>query len=231
MKAQKLGSNTIQRIKQISIAVLFLGAAILFYACENNNLEEIKAISAPNELPVMEAENFETTYTDSGIVRFTLKAPKLLRFENDGKTFSEFPFGVEIRQFDAEKNIVSSITADYAKEFLKEEKWEAKNNVIVTNAEGDTLKTDYLIWDRKNGKIHTEEFVKIISEDKIITGTGLVSDQEMKDWEIKKPQGDVWVTVKENNTTAEEGSVEEPEQNETPALPKRNKPNDVIQFK
>lgn len=231
MKAQKLGSNTIQRIKQISIAVLFSGTAILFYACENNNLEEIKAISAPNELPVMEAENFETTYTDSGIVRFTLKAPKLLRFENDGKTFSEFPVGVEIKQFDAEKNIVSSITADYAKEFLKEEKWEAKNNVIVTNAEGDTLKTDYLIWDRKNGKIFTEEFVKIISEDKVITGTGLVSDQEMKDWEIKKPQGDVWVTVNENNTTAEEGPVEEPESNEAPALPKQNKPKDVIQFK
>lgn len=231
MKAQKLGSNTIQRIKQISIAVLFSGAAILFYACESNNLEEIKAISAPNELPVMEAENFETTYTDSGIVRFTLKAPKLLRFENEGKTFSEFPVGVEIKQFDAEKNIVSSITADYAKEFLKEEKWEAKNNVIVTNAEGDTLKTDYLIWDRKNGKIFTEEFVKIISEDKVITGTGLVSDQEMKDWEIKKPQGDVWVTVNENNTTAEEGPVEEPESNETPALPKQNKPKDVIQFK
>lgn len=231
MKTQKFGSKTVHRIKKISIAVLSVGAAILFYACESNNLSEIKAISAPNELPVMEATDFETTYTDSGVVRFTLKTPKLLRFENDGKTYSEFPLGVEIKQYDAEQNIVSSISADYAKEFIKEEKWEGKNNVVVTNVEGDSLKTEYLIWDRKNEKIHTDEFVKIISEDKIITGVGLVSDQNMKNWKIKNPKGEIYVSVNEKPASTRDTTPGNMDIQEPRISPEARDTNKVIQFK
>ena len=232
MKILKFGSNIVYRIKKIgSVAALFMGAAMLFLACENNNLAEIKALSAPNELPIMEANNFETTFTDSGQVRFTLKTPKLLRFENDGKSYSEFPIGMEIRKYDAEHNIVSSISADYAKQFLKEEKWEAKNNVVVTNAAGDSLKTEHLIWDEKKQKIYTDEFVKIISENKIITGVGLVSDQDMLNWKIKNPKGTIYVSVNEN-TASDTAAVSKPtNMSEPPVLPRQQQSNKAVQFK
>lgn len=232
MKIQKLGSDIFQRIKHIGIAALFFGAAILFYACKQNNLTEIKAISAPEELPIMEAANFETTFTDSGQIRFTLKAPKLLRFENEGKTYSEFPNGMEIKKYNANREIISSITADYAKEFIKEEEWEAKNNVIVTNANGDSLKTEHLIWDRKNEKIHTEEFVKIINEDKVITGVGLTSDQDMANWKIKNVKGVLYITVNENkNSPVTETPLEDLNQTRPPDLPKERDANKAVLFK
>ena len=56
--------------------------------------KKYKHLALPKTLPVVEAENFETFYTDSGEVRFFLKAPKLLRFENEGKTYVEFPQGI-----------------------------------------------------------------------------------------------------------------------------------------
>ena len=74
-----------------------------------------------------------------------------------------FPKEFELIKYDSDKKIISSITADYAKQFVKEQKWEAKNNVVATNAQGDTLKTEYLIWEEKEEKIYTEEFVRIIS--------------------------------------------------------------------
>lgn len=231
MKTQEFDSNIVHRIKKISIAVLFSGAAILFYACESNNLAEIKAISSPNEFPVQEATNFETTYTDSGIVRFTLKTPKLLQFENDGKTYTEFPLGVEIRKYDANQKIVSTMTADYAKEFNKEEKWEAKNNVVVTNAKGDTLKTEHLIWDRKSEEIHTDEFVKIIREDGVIYGDGLTSDQNMNNWKIKNPKGDLYISVNEKSAASRDTIPAKTKAQEPRFVPEVRDTNKVIQFK
>lgn len=195
MKLQKFVSK-IATQKNTYVAALVMGAAILFSACENNNLEKIRAFESTENLPVQEAYNFETFYTDSGQVRFTLKAPKLLRFENDGQTYLEFPNGIDLVKYDENKHIISSIQADYAKQYVKEQKWEAKNNVVVTNAQGDTLKTEHLIWEEKGQRIYTDEFVKIIRADQIITGTGLESDQNMTNWKIKKPKGSIYVAVK-----------------------------------
>ncbi|MFV0589788.1 MAG: LPS export ABC transporter periplasmic protein LptC [Draconibacterium sp.] len=232
MKIQKLGSKILQRIKQSGIAVLLAGTAILFFACEDNEIAKIKPLELTDNLPTLEALNFQMLNTDSGQVRFLLKAPKLLRFEDEGKTYSEFPEGMQLIKYDANKKIVSSITANYAKQFLKEQRWEAKNNVVVTNAKGDTLKTDHLIWDEKAGKIETEEYVKIISEDKIITGIGLTSDQDMLNWKIKNPKGSIYVSV---NNTAGSSPVADPiPADTTPApevkIPKQDS-NRVLQFK
>lgn len=182
------------RIKNIGIAALVLGAAIFLYACEND-IETIKAFSSTDNLPVIEAVNFETISTDSGQIRYILKAPKLLQFENEGKAFIEFPEGMEITQYDASGKTVSSLTADYAKQFIKEQKWEAKNNVVATNEQGDTLLTEHLIWEEKNEKIYTEEFVKFIRTDQIITGIGFTSDASFKNYRIKDLKGDIYVTV------------------------------------
>ena len=197
MKAQKSGSKAAKIFYFLKIAALFSGAAFLFFACEDN-IEKIKAFSSPENLPVLEATNFETMFTDSGEVRFFLKAPKLLRFETDGKSFAEFPKGIELIKYDEKQNIISSITADYAKQFEKEKKWEAKNNVVATNAQGDTLKTEHLIWEEKEEKIYTEEFVRIVRTDQIITGIGFVSDQSLQNWRIKNPKGTIYVDVQDN---------------------------------
>ncbi len=194
MKQLLLGFSTYQNIKNIGIAALVLGAAIFFYGCEND-IETIKAFSSTDNLPVVEAINFYTISTDSGQVRYTLKTPKLLMFENEGKAFYEFPEGMEITQYDATGKIVSSLTADYAKQFIKEQKWEAKNNVVATNEQGDTLLTEHLIWEEKNEKIYTEEFVKFIRTNQIITGIGFTSDASFKNYRIKDLKGDIYVTV------------------------------------
>lgn len=194
MRQLKQGSNTFQDIIKNSIAALVLGAAILFYGCEND-IEKIKAFSSPENLPFLEAYNFETIFTDSGQIRYSLKTPRLLRFENEGAEYIEFPEGMKLIKFDAKQNIISSLKADYAKQFVKEQRWEAKNNVVATNAMGDTLKTDHLVWEEKEGKIHTEEFVRIIRPDQVITGIGFTSDQDLQNWRIKNPKGNIYVTV------------------------------------
>lgn len=194
MKRLKLDSRIYQFIKNSSIAALLLWAAIFFYGCEND-IEKIKAFTSPEDLPILEAYNFETLFTDSGQVRHLLKTPKLLRFENGGKEFHEFPEGMELIQYDANNKVVSSLKSDYAKQFLKEQRWEAKNNVVATNAQGDTLKTEHLILEEKEEKIYTDDFVKIIRPDQIITGVGFTSDLAIQNWKIKDLKGTIFLNV------------------------------------
>lgn len=225
MKKQKLDFNICLFINKRSIAALIFGAAIFFYACDND-LEKIKAFSSTENLPILEAYNFETLFTDSGQIRYSVKTEKLLRFENEGNAFHEFPDGVEIVQFDSKGRIVSSLTADYAKQFIKEEKWVAKNNVVATNEKGDTLKTEHLIWEEKTEKIYTDEFVEIVREDGIYTGIGLTADEALQKWRIKKLKGITYIEVDEKNT-AQPGAKNTKREKINPDIKDRkNKPFD-----
>jgi len=200
MKRQRFAFNLLNKIKAICAAALITGTAILFFACENN-IEQVKAFSLTEDhLPILEALNFETMVTDSGKIRYFLKAPKLLRFENERDAYFEFPEGIELIQYDENKEVVSSITANYAKQFEKDKKWEVKNNVIATNAQGDTLKTEQLFYSELEGNIYTDEFVRIIRPGQNITGIGFKSDQTLQNWKIKEPKGSIDVIIDNQNT-------------------------------
>lgn len=201
--------------RKIYIAALLSGAAILFFGCAND-IEKIKAFSSPETLPVIYAENYETTFTDSGIVRFFLKTPLLMNYDNEGKSFREFPQGLELSRYDEHGRIVSHITARYAKQFEKENKWEAKNDVVAINLAGDTLKTDHLIWDEKQGKIYSDLYVKIIRPDQIITGIGFESDLTMEKWKIKNPRGTIYVEMNQGTSVAGDSLSVQPSEERRP---------------
>jgi LPS export ABC transporter protein LptC len=160
-----------------------------------NDIEKIKAFSPSEILPVIHAENFETTYSDSGMIRFVLKTPELKRFETDDAPFIEFPQGVLLIKYNQNKEIISSISARYAKQFVRERRWEAKNDVVATNNLGDTLKTEHLIWDEESGRIYNNEFVKVIRPDQEITGVGFEADQNLTNWRIRSPRGPIYVRM------------------------------------
>ncbi len=169
---------------------------MLFFSCANK-IEKIKELSASEKLPGMEAEGYEMIYSDSTIVRFKMKTPKLIYYQQEKDPFTEFPDGIEIEKFDSNMKIVSRITSDYALYYENEKKWIAKNNVVAVNVEGDSLKTEELIWEDSKAKIYSEQFVKIIRKDQIITGIGFESNQDMTDWEIKKVKGTLYLDVAE----------------------------------
>jgi len=117
--------------------------------------------------------------------------------EEEEKPYTEFPKGVEIKRFGPNMQINSKITSNYAQYFEKEGKWIAKNNVLVVNQDGDSLKTEELIWEKETGKIYSDKFVKIIRKDQIINGIGFESDQNMANWEVKKVKGTLYLEVTE----------------------------------
>jgi len=169
-------------------------ALVVLTGCVTD-IEKIKAFSPSEILPVIHAENFETTYSDSGVIRFILKTPELKRFETDDAPYIEFPKGVLLIRYNQNKEVISSISARYAKQFVREHRWEAKNDVVATNNLGDTLKTEHLIWEEESGRIYNNEFVKVIRPDQEITGVGIEANQNMTNWRIRNPRGPIYVRL------------------------------------
>ena len=117
--------------------------------------------------------------------------------ENEKEPYTEFPKGVIITQYDSRMNIISNITSQYAKYFNKDDRWEAKNNVVAVNQKGDTLKTEYLVWDKKKARIYSDQFVKIIGKDQVTTGTSFESNQDFSEYTFKNLKGQMYVDVQE----------------------------------
>jgi LPS export ABC transporter protein LptC len=186
-------SNSGKRIKTAFRIIVF---GCLLVSCAND-IKKIKIYSVSEELPYITADGYEMLFSDSTVIRFKLQTPELIRHENDKEPYTEFPKGVKIIKYDANMNIISSITALFAKHFDSDDRWEAKNNVVAVNLKGDTLKTEYLVWDTKKGKIYSNQFVKIIQKDQIFTGTGLESNQDFTEYSFKNPKGIIYVDVQE----------------------------------
>jgi LPS export ABC transporter protein LptC len=177
------------------LMLLVFLSLISFASCKKNAIETIKNIANDEVLPSLMAENFEMLYSDSTVIRFKLQTPKLIRHESDRNPYNEFPEGVKIEQYDMNMMITSSISALYAKNFDSDDRWEAKNNVVAVNQKGDTLKTEYLVWDVKKQKIYSNQFVKIIQKDQIYTGTGFESNQDFSVYSFKNLKGHIYVDV------------------------------------
>jgi len=191
MRFKKLISFRIWEVTFFSFIVLL---AMLLGSCEND-ISKIKTVTNTVDLPAVTAEGFEVLVSDSSVIRSKIQTPLFIKHDNEKDPYIEFPKGVKIEKYDARMNVISSITALYAKNFTGEDRWEAKNNVIAVTAKGDTLKTEYLVWDTKKQKIYSDQFVKIISKDRIYTGIGFESNQDFSSYHIKNLKGNMYVNV------------------------------------
>jgi len=168
--------------------------SVIMVSCENE-ISKVKTIVSTEEPPAITIEGVEMLASDSAVIRFKLQTPQLIYHKDEKDPYKEFPKGVTIVKYDAGMNVISSITAQYAKNFASDDRWEAKNNVIAVNYKGDTLKTEYLVWDTAKKKIYSDQFVKIIQKDQVFTGIGFESNQDFSSYHIKNLKGNKYVNV------------------------------------
>jgi len=191
-KIQEINGSSLNKIIVSVLSVI--ACLFLLVSCEND-IAKIKTLAITEDLPAFTVEGLERLSSDSTVIRFKMQTPELIMHSNEKDPYTEFPKGIKIEKYDAKMNIVSSITAQYAKSFTSDERLEAKNNVVAVNLQGDTLKTEYLVYDTRKQKIYSDQFVKIIRKDQIITGVGFESNQDFTSYHIKNPTGHVYVEV------------------------------------
>ena len=166
--------------------VLFFTTTIIL-SCQTNP-QKMEALVKDEEGPVVSSQNVEWFYTKNGSASHRLTSPKVLRFESQ-KEYIEFPLGLEIYTYNAQREQEAFMKSDYAIQNLTNKTIEAKGSVLLENLIGEKLETEYLVWDESRGKIFTEELVKITKQDQSIIGEGFESNISFSKYTLKNSRG------------------------------------------
>ena len=161
------------------ISIIVLLGAIMLLACKND-IKEVNALAEREKRPDMTGENLELVYSDSARIKYRVLAPEYIKVNREKEKYEEFPKGIHVLSYDPAGKMIGSIKAKYAKKLEDEMLWEARNEVVIINAEGKKLETELLYWDMKKELIYSDRYVKLSADGQIIEGNnGFHSDQNL----------------------------------------------------
>jgi LPS export ABC transporter protein LptC len=170
-----------------SINLLLLAISVSLSACKDSEIKEPVEYTGP----LRKIKDVELFYTEKNTVKVKMVAADVYEFENGDR---EFPNGLYIEFFNEFGKMESTLKANRAYFFKKENQWRGRGNVEVKNIEkNEQLNTEELFWKPADEKIFTEKFVTIRQQGDVIYGQGLEAKQDMSEYEIKKPQGEIEV--------------------------------------
>lgn len=169
----------------IYCALLF----VLIYtsACEND-LSKVKAIELKQKGEVEITKVAEIIYSDSAHVKAKINTPIIYHYKTT-TPYYEMPKGIEIIFYDLNQKQTSKVTSDYAIRREDQKMVELKKNVVATNAEGSTFKSEELIWDENLKRFYSNQLVTINTEKDAITGPGFWANEDFSYYEIKQGSG------------------------------------------
>jgi LPS export ABC transporter protein LptC len=153
-------------------------------------MKTIREIGLRDTSPVEIMTEGEVIYSDSGKIQMLLKSPLIKRYEKE-KQYLEMPKGIKVLFFDSDLKPNSLLTAEYAKSYDNNNKFEARKNVVVVNRDGEQLNTERLVWDVQKQIIYSDQFVKITTKNEILFGDGMEADERFIKWKILHPTGSI----------------------------------------
>lgn len=145
---------------------------------------------------ILEAIELETVYSEEGIVKLKVIAPKALRYENEDQ---EYPEGVYVELYKAkDQSLVATARANSAYYTADQKVFEFIGDVeVISLSKQRQLNTEALFWDPDAKRFYTDKFIRIESEDNLLTGEGLDAQQDLSQYYIPHPRGTVGVQAAE----------------------------------
>jgi LPS export ABC transporter protein LptC len=184
-------------MKQFFQYPFFLLCSFLIVSCEND-IEKVKLLGLHEQSPVESAKNIKIIFSDSAKVEVELTAPIMNHYTVENP-YMEMPKGFRAIFYDDSLHEKSRVTADYGIRYERDQKMEARKNVVVINEKGEQLNTEHLIWDERREKLLSDEFVKITRKDEIIYGTGFEANQDFTKYKIFNIKGTISVNKEKND--------------------------------
>lgn len=155
----------------------------IFFSC-SNDLGEIKEITNQVDGPDEITEEVTMYFTDMGRSKLKLESPLIYRFFEEKHTKLECPEGMIVTFYDTLQQIESVLEANYGLLLSEDQYLKVKDSVVFTNYQGDRLDTELLNVYFGNDSIVTDAFVKVSTNDGVISGTGLVSNNNFTKYEL-----------------------------------------------
>lgn len=164
---------------------------VFFMACGHEEFSKNEQLNINGKFPDEASKNIHMTFSDNGEKNFELLAPTLHKYGGENP-YMDCPDGIKIISYS--NNAPEAIlTADYAISEENTMRMEAHYNVVITNVkQGDTIKTEKIIWDKKNKHIYSDVTVKQIRGDGTINiGDGFDADEKFSRYTVRNPRGEI----------------------------------------
>ncbi|MDR3093473.1 MAG: LPS export ABC transporter periplasmic protein LptC [Bacteroidales bacterium] len=180
MKRQKLAG------KLFLLLCLFAGMV----AC-SNDMQVIQRIVNPDEEPDLTAFQVKMDYSDSAILQMHLETPLIKQFTGEKNPRDSFPNGLHVWMYEKNGTLNAEIRANWALHDNTKKLWEARNNVVITRSNGESLESEQMFWDEAKGIVYSTKVTKYTSE----TGTtttgrnGMWAKQDFSEWKMFNGNG------------------------------------------
>ncbi|MXV51686.1 LPS export ABC transporter periplasmic protein LptC [Pedobacter sp. HMF7647] len=180
----------------ISSLLILLLISLLVSSCENN-LKDVERISSKKvSVPVDKSYGVQVIYSDSAVVKAKMNTPVLFHYETKSPYY-EMPKGVTVIFYDPAQKETSRVTSDYAISRENEKVVELRKNVVATNPEGKTFKSDELFWDENKKRFYSNKLVSITTKSETIYGTSFWANEDFTYYEIRQSTGNFDVKQKD----------------------------------
>lgn len=180
-----------QHSKTTFLATALSAVAFVVVGC-GNKLAEAQKINL-DETPVQIVDDMFAVQTKDGKVVQRMETALMERYSTDSLDYESFPNGLKVFGYTDEGLLETIITADKARHTTaakksKGEQWAAYGNVVIHNViKRQTMETDTIYWDRKKEEIYTDCYVKMYSDQGMMQGYGMRSDDHARNSILLKP--------------------------------------------
>ena len=168
------------------VAVMLL---LLTLACSGEHKEVVEVTFDPETTYTMKTTGVISLISDSGVTRYRANAKEWLVYGKAKEPYWYFPEGIYVEKFDSLFHTEASIVADTAYYYDKQGLFRFVGQVEVKSLQGEHFETEELFWNQKEDKVYSDRFIRIEQEDKIITGVGFESNQNMTRYTIRESRG------------------------------------------
>jgi LPS export ABC transporter protein LptC len=156
--------------------------SIFLIECQEKPESDIDYTIEDADSPTQESWNTEIQFTEKGVLKAILYSDHIRIYDNPKQTLLDNM----LVDFINNRGVVSSSISSKSGRIddVTEDMYAIDSVVAKNDSSGTTLETEELMWRKSDEKIVTDKFVTITSEDEIIQGYGLESDQDLKNYTI-----------------------------------------------
>ena len=170
----------------LQIVFLTAVAVVLFASCKDDSTSVVSHPTDPERVPTMTTSDVQTIISDSGQTRYRIAAPLWNMFEEAKEPHWTFPHGVTCEELDDNFKTLTTIKCDSAYFDKGQALWTLTGHVRLTNATGDVVLTDQLLWDQRTHRLYSDAFIHIEKQGRIIEGYGYESNEQLTTYQLRQ---------------------------------------------
>lgn len=166
----------------------FLFLLLFISACKNKT-SEINDLMAKVNLSEDKADEVVIIFSENGKVKGRLFAQEFIINEHAKPPYMDARKGLRIESYDDSTKLQSTLTAKYARYYMRQGNILIRDSILVINKKGEQMTTEELVWNEKLKKFYTEKFVRIKTPTQLMYGDGLEANQDFTWYRITNIKG------------------------------------------